>query len=109
MKTVPSNLLSLIFPLIAFTTQAQRSNADSLKSMSYIQNDRIKVGIDLNLGGSITYLADVLKEENLINNHDWGRQVQMSFYSQPRPYTPNGKQPAPYWRGLGWNPIQSGD
>ncbi len=95
--------------MVAQVGKAQRSNADSLKSMSYIQNGQIRVGIDLNLGGSITYLANLRDEENVINNHDWGRQVQMSFYSEPRPYTPNGKQPAPYWRGLGWNPIQSGD
>lgn len=95
--------------MVAPAGNAQRSNADSLKSMSYIQNGHIRVGIDLNLGGSITYLANLRDEQNVINNYDWGRQVQMSFYSQPRPYTPNGKQPAPYWRNLGWNPIQSGD
>jgi hypothetical protein len=88
---------------------AQRSTADSLKSMSYIQNEFIKVGIDLNLGGSITFIADAKKGENIINNHDWGRQVQMSFYSGPNPFVPNGKEPAPFWRNLGWNPIQSGD
>jgi len=77
--------------------------------MSYIQNEFIRVGIDLNLGGSITFISDVRKGENMINNSDWGRQVQMSFYSGPNPFTPNGKEPAPFWRGLGWNPIQSGD
>lgn len=91
------------------TSLAQRSTADSLKSMSYIQNEFIRVGIDLNLGGSITFISDVKKGENIINNSDWGRQVQMSFYSGPNPFTPNGKEPAPFWRGLGWNPIQSGD
>jgi hypothetical protein len=88
---------------------AQRSTADSLNSMSYIQNEFIKVGIDLNLGGSITFLADAKKGENMINNYDWGRQIQMSFYSGPNPYAPNGKEPLPFWRNLGWNPIQSGD
>ena len=88
---------------------AQRSIADSLKSMSYIQNDFIKVGIDLNLGGAITYIADVKNQENLINNSDWGRQVQMSFYSGPVPFEPNGKKAAPFWIYIGWNPIQSGD
>ena len=104
-----SLLFLFLFHSSVATTYAQRSTADSLKSMSYIQNDKIRVGIDLNLGGSITYLADVSKNENIINNHDWGRQVQMSFYSGPTPFVPNGKEPAPFWRGLGWNPIQSGD
>lgn len=113
----PSNLkfslrrFFLLLLLACWSQQliAQRSTADSLKSMSYIQNEFIKVGIDLNLGGSITFIADVKKGENIINNHDWGRQVQMSFYSGPNPFLPNGKEPAPFWRGLGWNPIQSGD
>ena len=33
----------------------------------------------------------------------------MSYYAGPVPFTPKGKQPAPQWRGLGWNPIQAGD
>ncbi len=99
----------LILLGISTTSFAQRSTADSLKSMSYIQNEFIRVGIDLNLGGSITYISDVKTGENMINNSDWGRQVQMSFYSGPNPFVPNGKEPAPFWKGLGWNPIQSGD
>jgi hypothetical protein len=93
----------------SFFANAQRSTADSSKRMSYIENRSIRVGIDLNLGGSITYIADIKNGENIINNNDWGRQVQMSFYSGPNPFVPNGKEPAPFWRGLGWNPIQSGD
>lgn len=103
---IPAILLCLGF---ANNTSAQRSIADSLKSMSYIQNDFIKVGIDLNLGGAITYIADVKKQENLINNADWGRQVQMSFYSGPVPFEPDGKKADPFWIYIGWNPIQSGD
>lgn len=79
--------------------------------MVYIQNERLKLGIDMTLGGAVTYLSD--KEnggENMINSFDWGRQIQMSYYSGPWPYIgPNGEKPAPEWEGLGWNPIQSGD
>lgn len=82
---------------------------DRVEKMSFIENEYIKVGIDLNLGGAITYLTDPKKEENLINNSDWGRQVQMSFYSGPVPYEPNGKKSHPAWTFIGWNPIQSGD
>lgn len=82
---------------------------DRVEKMSFIENEYIKVGIDLNLGGAITYLADPKKKENLINNSDWGRQVQMSFYSGPVPYEPNGKKSHPAWTFIGWNPIQSGD
>ncbi|MGV8879179.1 MAG: hypothetical protein ACOH2A_09125 [Sphingobacteriaceae bacterium] len=101
--------LFILLSLCMNYAAAQRSIADSLKSMSYIQNEFIKVGIDLNLGGAITYIADAKKQENLINNSDWGRQVQMSFYSGPVPFEPLGKKAAPFWIYIGWNPIQSGD
>ncbi|HWK58488.1 MAG TPA: hypothetical protein VNQ80_14180 [Parapedobacter sp.] len=74
-----------------------------------LENDSIRVGLNLELGGAITYLASKIDSQNLINNYDWGRQVQMSFYSHPVPYAPNGKQPEPRWANIGWNPIQSGD
>lgn len=80
-------------------------------SMQYLQNDRIKLGIDLNLGGAVTFLSDQKNGgANMINSYDWGRQIQMSYYSGPWPYIgPKGETPTPEWSGLGWNPIQSGD
>ncbi|MCL2304777.1 MAG: hypothetical protein FWC43_05480, partial [Planctomycetaceae bacterium] len=79
--------------------------------MRYLENDRLKVGIDLSIGGAVTFLTDRENGgENMINSADWGRQIQLSFYSGPRPFVgPNGEQPSPRWAGLGWNPIQSGD
>ena len=77
--------------------------------MKYIDNGTIKLGVSLDLGGAITYIADSKTKKNIINNWDWGRQIQMSFYSGPNPFTPNGKQPSRTWAGLGWNPIQTGD
>ena len=80
-------------------------------SMLYIENDRLKLGVNLTLGGSITYLSDKANGgENMINSYDWGRQIQMSYYGGPCPYFgPNGERPAPEWEGFCWNPIQSGD
>ncbi|HHU26023.1 MAG TPA: hypothetical protein GXZ56_05315 [Bacteroidales bacterium] len=80
-------------------------------TMLYISNDRIKLGVDLTLGGAVTYLSDELNGgENMVNSYDWGRQIQLSFYSGPWPFIgPNGEEPAPEWVSLGWNPIQSGD
>lgn len=76
--------------------------------MSYIENGRIKVGVDLNRGGAIVFLA-AAGEDNLINNFDRGRQVQLSFYAGPVPFTAAGQRPNDHWRHLGWNPIQAGD
>jgi len=79
--------------------------------MRYLENDRLKVGIDLSIGGAVTFLTDRENGgENMINSADWGRQIQLSYYSGPRPFIgPNGEQPSPGWAGLGWNPIQAGD
>ena len=87
----------------------QNSIEPTGEKMSFLDNGTIRLGVNLNLGGSITYLADADDRTNIINNHDWGRQIQMSFYSGPVPFTPGGKQPSKTWAGLGWNPIQSGD
>lgn len=82
---------------------------NNMKSgISWLDNGKIKLGINLDLGGSITYLA-LINGENMINSRDWGRQVQMSFYSGPVPYQPEGATIKENWKQLGWNPIQSGD
>ena len=104
----------VLFTLAVITNAAgvwagQSSSEPAGVKMSYLDNGTIRLGVDLNLGGSITYLADANDRTNIINNHDWGRQIQMSFYSGPVPFTPGGKQPSKTWAGLGWNPIQSGD
>ncbi len=76
--------------------------------VAYIENEHIRLGINLALGGCVTYLAEHGRD-NLINSHDWGRQVQMSFYAHPVPFIPEGKTVSPGWRDLGWNPIGCGD
>ena len=78
------------------------------ENILYAENEYIKLGINLALGGAVTYLAEHGKP-NMINSFDWGRQVQMSFYSYPVPYQPEGADMVEAWREIGWNPIQSGD
>ncbi len=75
----------------------------------FLENAQVKLGIDLNAGGAITYLTDGPTGENMVNNYDLGRQLQTSLYSGPVPYEVNGKKPHPSWPGLGWNPVQTGD
>ena len=77
--------------------------------VSYLDNGVIRLGINLELGGAITWVSESGDGVNLINSHDWGRQIQMSHYSGPVPFEPNGKKPNEHWAKLGWNPIQSGD
>lgn len=73
--------------------------------IDYLDNGVIRIGINLDLGGSITYLADAKTKENIVNSFDWGRQIQQSYYAGPVPF----QNPKPNWKNLGWNPIQSGD
>jgi len=82
--------------------------AASDEHMLYIQNDKIKVGVDLSIGGAITYVSKI-GGPNMINSCDWGRQIQQSYYSGPNNYTKPGKEKNPGWAGFCWNPIQSGD
>ena len=73
--------------------------------MSYLDNGTIRIGVNLDIGGSITHLSASRAGENLINSHDLGRQVQQSYYAGPHPF---GKA-HPAWKGWSWNPIGSGD
>lgn len=77
----------------------------------YIENDRVKIGFNLAIGGAVVYLEDKKNNSgNMINSYDWGRQIQLSYYSGPHPFIgPNGEKPSDSWAGLGWNPIQAGD
>ena len=75
----------------------------------FLSNDKVRVGIDLNAGGAITYLTEAGSNENMVNNPDLGRQIQTSIYGGPYPYSVNGKDPVEQWKYLGWNPVQTGD
>jgi len=87
---------------------AEKTSSENQR-MEYLDNGIVRIGIDLSIGGAITYFADVKDGVNIVNSYDLGRQVQMSFYSYPIPFEPNGKKPKDHWKQLGWNPIQSGD
>ena len=77
--------------------------------MTYLDNGEVRVGMDLSLGGAVTFISSHDHPATLINSADLGRQIQMSHYSGPWPFEPGGKKPTPAWAGLGWNPIQTGD
>lgn len=104
----------LVFAVIVLLSVAGLSQPHERKPahkprMSYLDNGTIRVGVDLNLGGAITYLSPSKEDRNIVNSWDWGRQIQMSHYSGPVPYTVGTKRPARHWEHLGWNPVQAGD
>jgi hypothetical protein len=71
----------------------------------FVINKFIRLGIDPNLGGGITYLSEI-GQPNMVNNYDYGRQIQTSLFAGPVPY---GQSPEPALANSGWNPIQVGD
>ena len=111
---VQSILRSIFVTFFAMAALADDGNglarvARHEPEMSYLDNGVIRLGIDLKLGGAITYLSKSDSQENVVNSWDFGRQIQMSYYSGPVPFRVPGKEPKKEWRFIGWNPIQVGD
>jgi hypothetical protein len=105
-----SNVAKLFMLLLVPALTAHAAEPATFSGMSYLDNGTVRIGINLDIGGAITYLSKSGSDENMVNSHDWGRQIQMSFYSGPAPYYPkSGKKPAESWTFIGWNPIQAGD
>lgn len=94
----------MLLPWCACALALGAAGADEEK-VSYLDNGQVKLGVNLSLGGAITYLSRSDSTDNLINSHDWGRQVQQSYYSGPHPFG----ESHPAWKNWPWNPITSGD
>ena len=77
--------------------------------MSFLDNGDIRIGVNLGLGGAITYLSEEGSTVNMINSYDLGRQIQQSYFSGPDQFLPPGRQQHPAWSPWPWNPIQTGD
>jgi hypothetical protein len=73
--------------------------------LSFLDNGMIRVGVDLEQGGTITWVSTSGSERNVINAHDRGRQIQLSFYGGPQPFG----TAHPDWKNWPWNPIGTGD
>ena len=85
-----------------------------LLSVSYLDNGVIRLGVDLGLGGAITYLTYSSSyhhkpaEPNVVNCADPGREIQQSYYASPDDFDPGDNQ-NPTWSPWCWNPVQAGD
>jgi hypothetical protein len=76
------------------------------RMMSYLDNGAVRVGVDLHEGGVITFVSrsNGTDADNVVNDHDFGRQVQQSYYAGPEGLG----IPCPSF-GTVWNPIGTGD
>ncbi|QJW89184.1 hypothetical protein HNV11_07155 [Spirosoma taeanense] len=80
-----------------------------------LQNERVRVAIDLGVGAVIREVTDLQVGENMINcmiksdgKRDPGRDDQISLYAMPSDnnnWTVNGK---PVLSDIGYNPVQGG-
>jgi hypothetical protein len=107
MRTFKSHLW-LVVLLTVFRATAAPAQLPEPR-MVYLENEQVRIGMDLALGGAVTFLSSKERPGNLINSADLGRQIQMSHYSGPWPFETADKKPNKSWAGLGWNPIQTGD
>jgi hypothetical protein len=73
-------LIALAFLAFLLAPQAARG-AENPPYTSFLDNGVIKVGIDANNGGAISYLSQAGSTTNLINTFDRGREVQQSYYA----------------------------
>ena len=106
MKIYPDKTTLLAVSVLVLGLSSRLEAAEP--RMSWLENGEIKVGVDLSLGGAITWLSRG-GGENRVNNFDHGRQIQLSYFSGPVPFGTAEQKPSEHWRHLGWNPIQAGD
>ncbi len=72
-----------------------------------IDNGTVKVGIDREKGGAITWLSSEFYPQNTVNIADPGRLIQQSYYAgRPLDRVPEGQHKS--WSPWPWNPIQGG-
>lgn len=98
-------LIAAILAVSLGLASEQRPLQDRSERMAYLDNGAIKVGVDLERGGSIGYLADAQEGVNVVNVHDLGRWIGQSYYAGPRPFG----TPHPAWKDWPWNPVSAGD
>lgn len=67
----------------------------------YLDNGHIRLGMNMDAGGSIGWFSHARSSENLLNAFDHGRYIQQSFY---------GDKDGSDWNGKTWcyNPVQGG-
>jgi hypothetical protein len=101
--------LSWLLPALGLLACGLGQAALPAPNLTFLDNGEVRIGLDLSLGGAVTFLSSKDHPGNIINSADLGRQIQMSHYSGPWPFEVGDKKPNKAWAGLGWNPIQTGD
>lgn len=69
-----------------------QSTYSPTNDLVWLQNNKVKVGINLLRGGQMAYFSTATSNKNLIyNGYDGGFQITCDIYQRPDGYTQNGK------------------
>jgi len=91
------------FLILSVTNTPPGSAADLMAT----DNAAVKVGIDREMGGAITWLSSNSYPKNIVNLADPGRLIQQSYYAgKSLDRTDEGQSKS--WSPWPWNPIQGG-
>jgi hypothetical protein len=73
----------------------------ALEHWTFLDNGHVRLGVNMDAGGSIGWFSHSHSQANLLNAFDHGRYVQQSYYGDP-----DGSE----WNGQPWryNPVQGG-
>lgn len=92
-------MLRRIFPILALLIAASALHAQ--EHWTFLDNGHVRLGVNLDAGGSIGWFSHSHSSANLLNAFDHGRYVQQSYYGDTDGSEWNGKP----WR---YNPVQGG-
>lgn len=93
--------MSALQPLILAVLLAGALPLHALEHWIYLDNGHVRLGVNMDAGGSIGWFSHSHSSANLLNAFDHGRYVQQSYYGDKDGSDWNGKP----WR---YNPVQGG-
>ncbi len=81
---------------------------ERFEGIHFVENEKIKVGIDTDHGGAICWISEIGSERNVVNTKDLGRYIQQAYYAGNK-LDRRAEGQSENWRNFPWNPLQAGD
>jgi hypothetical protein len=107
-RTVSTTSLIILLIIQGCNSNLDKSTDKSHENSIGIDNDTLRVKLDLNRGGTISYISVSGSKRNLVNIYDEGRYIQQSYYAG-KSLDRQSEGQNPDWSPWPWNPIQAGD
>lgn len=95
---MPSKLTT---PLTCAFVLAAALPSPAQEHWTYLDNGKVRLGVNMDAGGSVGWFSHSRSPDNLLNAFDHGRYLQQSYY---------GDSDGSEWNGQPWryNPVQGG-